>query len=123
MDEMFNRLNRIYPDSSFVLISKYNPENWKTQPYDSSLDKKAALNRWKSNPLTYDEACEKIEEGYRIGWVVPEGMCVVDIDNKDDERSQEYITKILEKFEVSYSYNDTFHGMHIVFRDPSKLIK
>ena len=123
MDEMFNRLNRIYPNSSFVLISKYNPENWKTQPYDSSLDKKAALNRWKSNPLTYDEACEKIEEGYRIGWVVPEGMCVVDIDNKDDERSQEYITKILEKFEVSYSYNDTFHGMHIVFRDPSKLIK
>ena len=55
MDEMFDRLNRIYPDSKFVLISKYNPEHWKNQEYDSSLDKKAALNKWKSNPLTYEE--------------------------------------------------------------------
>ena len=43
MDEMFDRLNRIYPNSKFVLISKYNPYNWTGQEYDSSLDKKAAL--------------------------------------------------------------------------------
>ena len=123
MDEMFDRLNRIYPNSKFVLISKYNPEHWKTQEYDSSLDKKAALNKWKSNPLNYEEALAKIDEGYRIGWVVPRGFCVVDIDNKDDERAQEYIERLLEKFEVTYSYNYTFHGMHILFRDPSESIK
>ena len=54
MDEMFDRLNRIYPDSKFVLISKYNPEHWKNQEYDSSLDKKAALNKWKSKGMIND---------------------------------------------------------------------
>lgn len=117
MDEMFERLCRIYPDSKFVLIPKYDPEKWADKEYDSSNDNKAALNKWKSKP--YDSIAIKgyIEEGYRVGWVVPRGYCVIDIDNKEDPRTQEYLLRLLEKFEVKYSYNFTFHGIHLLFRD------
>ena len=117
MDENFARLNRIYPNSKFVLISPFDKERWSKEKYDSSFDNKAALNRWKTKPLSYDEACEALEQGNRIGWVVPEGYVVIDIDNKDDPRSQDVINKILDKFEVMRSYNYTNHGMHILFKE------
>lgn len=123
MDENFERLNRIYPNGKYALIPKYNPEQWKDKEYDSAFDNKASINRWKTNPLNYLEACNKINEGYRIGWIVPKGFVVVDIDNKDDERSQEYIQNIMTKFEVKYSYNYTSRGMHLLFKDPSEQIK
>lgn len=123
MDENLARLNRIYPNSSFVLISKYNPEQWKDREYDSKFDNKAPLNKWNSKPLSYEEAQAKAEEGFRIGWVVPSNMCVVDIDNNDNPESQSKIEYILKKFEVKYSYNKTFRGMHFVFQDNSGQIK
>lgn len=123
MDEMLARLNRIYPNSAYVLIPKYNQAQWADREYDSKLDAKAAINRWNTKPLSYEEAQAKAEEGYRIGWVVPKGYVVVDIDNTDDERSQEYVEKILKKFEVKYSYNYTSRGMHCLFKDKSEQIK
>ena len=123
MDENLARLNRIYPNSKFVLISPFDKERWSKEKYDSSFDNKAALNRWKTKPLSYDEACAALEQGNRIGWVVPEGYVVIDIDNKDDPRSQDVINKILDKFEVMRSYNYTNHGMHILFKDPTRQIK
>lgn len=123
MDENLARLNRIYPNSKFVLISPFDKERWSKEKYDSSFDNKAALNRWKTKPLSYEEACDALEQGNRIGWVVPEGYVVIDIDNKDDPRSQDVINKILDKFEVMRSYNYTNHGMHILFKDPTRQIK
>lgn len=123
MDEMLARLNRIYPNGKYVLIPKYNPEQWVDREYDSSYDNKAAMNKWKSKPLTYSEAQAAVENGMRVGWVVPKGMVVVDIDNKDDNRSQTYVKRILKKFEAEYSYNYTSKGIHCLFRDPSESIK
>lgn len=123
MDEMLARLNRIYPNSSYVLIPPYNPDQWKDREYDSAFDNKAAINRWKTNPLSYDEAQLEVEKGNRIGWVVPKNYVIIDIDNKDDPRSQQYVEKILNKFEVKYSYNYTSKGMHILFQDPTGQIK
>ena len=123
MDKMFERLNRIYPNSKYVLIAPYNADLWKDVEYDSSLDNKAPLNRWKSNPYSYEQISKYIEDGYRVGWVVPKGYVVVDIDNKDNKLSQQYLEKLLKKFEVKYSYNYTFHGMHILLRDQSEQIK
>ena len=123
MDEMLARLNRIYPNSGYVLVSPYNSEQWKDREYDSAFDTKAPLNRWKSNPLSYEEALIEVEKGNRSGWVVPKNYVVVDIDNKDDSRSQQFIEKILTKFEVKYSYNYTSKGIHILFQDPSGQIK
>lgn len=123
MDEMLARLNRIYPNGKYVLIPKYNPEQWVDREYDSAYDNKAAMNKWKSKPLTYSEAQAAVENGMRVGWVIPKGMVVVDIDNKDDDRSQTYVERILKKFEVEYSYNYTSKGIHCLFRDPTETIK
>lgn len=123
MDDMLARLNRIYPNSSYVLIPKYVEEQWKAREYDSQFDNKSALTKWKSKPLNYEDAQEAVEKGYRIGWVVPGNMCVVDVDNKDHPESQKKIEAILKKFEVKYSYNKTFRGMHFVFQDSSGMIK
>lgn len=123
MDDMLARLNRIYPNSSYVLIPKYNPDQWKDRKYDSAFDTKGAMNKWKSTPLSYEKAQEAVEKGFRIGWVVPKNMCVIDIDNHDNPESQEYVEKILEKFEVKYSYNYTSRGIHLLFQDPTGNIK
>lgn len=123
MDENLARLNRIYPNSGFVRIAPYRPEQWEDREYDSSFDNKAPLNRWKSKPMSYEEAQAAVSIGERIGWIVPKGYVVVDIDNKDDERSQYYLEKLLRKFEVNYSYNYSSRGMHILFQDPSNEIK
>ena len=123
MDKNLERLNKIYPNCKYVLIPKYDAERWAGKEYDSSFDNKAALNRWNTNPLSYEEAQMALSEGYRIGWVVPKGYVVVDIDNVDDERAQGYIEKLLDKFEVKYSYNYTSKGMHILFTDTKANIK
>lgn len=123
MDENLARLERIYPNGKYVLISPYKKEDWEGRKYDSKLDNKAALNRWKTAPLKYDEAQEAISRGNRIGWIVPKGYVVIDIDNDDDPRSQEYFENLLKKFEVNYSYNYTSRGIHILFQDPSMSIK
>ena len=123
MDENLARLERIYPDSKYVKIQKYNADFWKDRPYDSHLDEKAALNRWNKNPLSYEEAQQALEEGYRVGWIVPPGYVVVDIDNEDHPKSQICIENILRKFECKYSYNYTSRGIHILFTDNEGRIK
>lgn len=123
MDEMLARLNRIYPNCGYVAIPAYKPELFEGKKYDSSFDTKAAINRWNSKPLSYEEAQDWLSKGNRIGWVIPKGYVVVDIDNKDDPMSQHYLEKLLEKFEVAYSYNYTSKGIHLLFRDPSEQIK
>lgn len=123
MDEKLAKLNKIYPNCGYVRIAPYDPKQWEGKTYDSSFDTKAALNRWKAKPLTYEEAQEAVERGERIGWIVPKNYVIIDIDNKDDARAQEYVEKILDKFEVKYSYNFTSKGMHILFQDPTGTIK
>lgn len=123
MDKMLERLERIYPNGRYVLVPKFIPEQWEGRDYDSKFDQKQPLNKWQSKPLSYDEAQQKAEEGYRIGWVVPDGMCVVDIDNSTNEYDESKVLHILEKFEVKYNYNKTFRGVHLLFTDPTHQIK
>lgn len=123
MNEQLAKLNRQYPNSSFVLIPKYDPSAWENKKYDSHLDFKAAMNKWKSNPLDIDDAQKAAEEGFRIGWVVPKGHVIVDVDNVDDDQAQECIEKLLEKWEVHYSYNYTSRGIHMLFKDSTCNIK
>ena len=123
MDENLARLNRIYPNSGYVEITAYNEDLFKDKKYDSSFDSKVAVNRWKTNPLNYDEAQKLLSEGKRIGWIIPKGYVVIDIDNKDDARAQMYLEKLLNKFEVKYSYNYSSKGIHLLFKDPTENIK
>ena len=123
MDQNLARLNRIYPNCGYVKIPPYVPSQWENREYDSAFDTKAAMNRWKTNPMSYEEAQEAISQGFRVGWIVPKGYVIVDIDNKDDERAQEYLERLLDKFEVKYSYNYTSKGIHLLFRDPDEHLK
>ena len=123
MDENLARLNRIYPNCGYVSIPAYNSSQWEGREYDSSFDTKGSTTRWKSKPLSYEDAQAEVAKGNRIGWIVPKNFVIVDVDNKDDPRSQECIEKLLRKFEVKCSYNYTSKGIHLLFQDPTGTIK
>lgn len=123
MDKNLERLEKIYPNSKYVLIEAYNPSIFENIQYDSNLDSKATKTRWKTSPLNYEKAQEALENGDRVGWIIPEGYVVVDVDNKDNPNTQKYLEKLLHKFEVKYSYNYTSKGIHILFRDNTRSIK
>lgn len=117
MDKMLARINQLYPNSDFVQIRKYDPTAWEGIEYDSKLENKAPLTQWKTNALTYEQALLFVEKGYRIGWIVPEGYVVVDIDNEDHAESSSNVERILHQMNIKYSYNRTSRGVHFLFKD------
>lgn len=120
---MLERFNTIFPNCGYVQIGKYSEEAWKVSGYDSRQDNKAPMNKWKSNPYNFEEAKLLVEHGYRIGWIVPEGYVVVDIDNEDHAESSACIERILSELGVKYCYNRTSRGIHLIFKDPHLSIK
>lgn len=121
--DYLKRLGSIYKGSKFCKIPRYDFKRFEEEAYDSSKDEKGAITNWSRKPLTLDEAIKAVDDGFRIGWIVPKGICVVDIDNKEEPLTEEYVTKILKAFEIKYSYNKSFHGIHIIFRDEQERIK
>lgn len=119
MDEMLARVNQLYPNCGYVKIAKYDQNIWNGREYDSKLDSKAPLNKWRTSPLSYNEAQRAVEEGYRIGWIVPAGYVIVDIDNEDHPESSSVIERLLNKLGIEYSYNRTSRGVHFLFKDKS----
>lgn len=115
--ENLKRLNEIFPKSTYVKISKYDPAKWEDIDYDSKFDDKSPLTRWKTNPLDFEQAYAAAQEGYRIGWIIPEGYVCVDIDNEDNENSSDCVERILFDLKMHYSYNRTFRGLHLIFKD------
>lgn len=117
MDTMLERLNTLFPKSHFVHIKKYDAKFWENREYDSRLDNKAPLTQWRTSPLSYEQAVKLVEKGQRIGWIVPEGYAVVDVDNEDCPESSFYLERILNENNVKYAYNRSSRGVHFVFRD------
>ena len=117
MDEMLARVNQLYPNCGYVQIRPYDPEAWLNKDYDSRLENKAPMTQWRTSPLTYEQAVKYAERGYRIGWIVPEGYVVVDVDNEDHPDSSAHVERILNELQIPYSYNRTSRGVHFLFRD------
>lgn len=117
MDEMLARVNQLYPNCGYVQIRKYDAELWEGKEYDSRLENKAPMTQWRTSPLTYEQAVKYAERGFRIGWIVPEGYVVVDVDNEDHPESAARVEQILNELNISYSYNRTSRGTHFLFRD------
>lgn len=117
MDENLLRLNKLFPNCGYVQIRKYEPELWRNREYDSRLENKAPMTQWRTSPLTFQQACEYAERGFRIGWILPEGYVCVDVDNEDNEESSAYIERILIDNNVKYAYNRTSRGVHFFFQD------
>ena len=117
MDEMLARVNQLYPNCGYVQIRPYDTELWEGKEYDSRMENKAPMTQWRTSPLTFEQAAKYAEKGYRIGWIVPEGYVVVDVDNEDHPESAYYVEKILNALDIPYSYNRTSRGTHFLFRD------
>lgn len=117
MDEMLVRLNALYPNSSYVQIRPYDIELWAGKEYDSRMENKSPLTQWRTSPLTFEQAVKYTDKGYRIGWIVPEGYVIVDIDNEDHVESSARVERILNELGLSYSYNRTSRGVHFLFKD------
>lgn len=117
MDEMLARINQLYPNCGYVQIRPYDPELWENKEYDSRLESKAPMTQWRTSPLTFEQAVKYAERGYRIGWIVPEGYCVVDIDNEDHPESSAYVERILNELGIPHAYNRSSRGVHFLFRD------
>ena len=117
MDEMLARVNKLYPNCGYVQIRPYDPELWENKEYDSRLESKAPMTQWRTSPLTFEQAVKYAERGYRIGWIVPEGYCVVDVDNEDHPESSAYVERILNELGIPYAYNRSSRGVHFLFRD------
>lgn len=114
---MLTRLNQLYPNCGYVQIRPYDEEFWKGKSYDSTFENKSPLTQWRTSPLTFEQAEKFAEKGYRIGWIIPEGYVVVDIDNEDNPESAGRVKHILDDLEIPYSYNLTSRGIHFLFRD------
>jgi putative DNA primase/helicase len=117
MDKMLARINELYPNCGYVQIRKYDPTAWEGIEYDSKLENKAPLTQWKTSALSYEQAQKYAEQGWRIGWIIPEGYVVVDIDNEDHPESSARVERILHSQNIRYSYNRTSRGVHFFFKD------
>ena len=117
MDEMLARVNQLYPNCGYVQIRAYDAELWEGKEYDSRMENKAPMTQWRTSPLTYEQAVRYAEKGHRIGWIVPEGYVVVDVDNEDHPDSAAHVERILNELGIKYSYNRTSRGVHFLFKD------
>jgi putative DNA primase/helicase len=117
MDEMLTRINQLYPKCGYVQIRKYDAELWEGKEYDSKFENKSPLTQWRTTPLTFEQAEKYTNAEFRIGWIVPEGYVVVDVDNEDCESSADCIKNILTELDIKFSYNYTSRGIHFLFKD------
>lgn len=112
-------LNRLFPNGKYVKIARYDDSAWVGMEYNSKYDQKRPLTVWKDHPLSYEEAESLANDGWRIGWVVPEGYCCVDIDNEDSTESSSVVERILADNGVKCCYNRSSRGVHFIFEDPT----
>lgn len=122
MDNGLSRLNSIYPNGGYVRISKYDPTQWVDREYDSHFDSKQPVDgtSWQRNPMSYDEAQQAAADGYRIGWIVPNGLVVIDVDTESESQK---VFEIFKMYGAKFSYNRTSRGTHFIFTDRSCTIE
>ena len=58
MEEMLHTINKLYPNSGYVQIRKYDEDLWANREYDSKFENKAPLTQWRTQPLTFEQACK-----------------------------------------------------------------
>lgn len=116
MNTELSRLNSIYPNGSYVRIEKYDPTQWVNKEYDSHFDSKKPVDgvSWQRYPLSFEEAQQAVNDGYRIGWIVPTGLVVIDVDSESESKK---VFEILRMYGAKFSYNHSSRGTHFIFTD------
>jgi len=123
--ELLDWIDLHFPNSKYVLVPPYVKEKWEGREYNSAEDNKAPLNSFLKAPYNIKQAKGYADLNYRIGWVAPLGVVIVDIDNKDLEGTNledAAFTNALFKKEIKPPMFKTSPGVHYVFTDKSKKI-
>lgn len=118
----FERFVELFPKAKFVKLAPFDEK----ELTDETIRKqnKAPINgRGIKNPLNVGEARNWIQDGGRVGWVVPKNYIVIDIDNHDHPKSAATLEKILYVKGVKFWSNETKRGIHFIFKNDSDVMK
>lgn len=110
----FDIFCEIFPKATFVKIAPFNEEELVNEVVRKA--NKQPLNSLK-DPLNIAQAKNWVSHGGRLGWIVPKGYIVIDIDNKDHIRSSEVVEKLLNNHSVKYYSNYSKQGTHFIFKN------
>jgi len=110
----FDIFCEIFPKATFVKIAPFNEEELVNEVVRKT--NKQPLNSLK-DPLNIAQAQNWVTHGGRLGWIVPKGYMVIDIDNKDHIRSSEITEKLLDNHSVKYYSNYSKQGTHFIFKN------
>lgn len=110
----------LFPKATYVKIAPYNEEEAVNEVVRKT--NKQPLNSLK-DPLNNAQAQNWVSHGGRLGWIVPKGYIVIDIDNKDHIRSSEVIEKLLDNHSVKYYSNYSKQGTHFIFKNIDKVMQ
>lgn len=116
----FDTFCSYFPKAQFVKVVPFHED----ELYDESIrrDHKKPLNSLK-DPLNIAQAMNWVSRGGRLGWIVPKGMIVIDIDNKDNPRSAEVLENILNNHSIKYASNKSKQGTHFIFHNVHDIMK
>ena len=106
MTPEFEKFNRIFPDSQYRKIH----EQYVGTDRELYQAAKAPISR---QICSFDDLRDW---SGRVGWVIPRGFIVVDIDNK---AAADAVIRIVEGENVNCCVNRGLHGAHFIFRTSS----
>lgn len=117
----FTKFCELFPNAKFAKIKKFDEIELSNQ--NARREAKKPLNRWKTQPLNVEKAKEWIEQGGRVGWIVPKDYIVIDVDNNDHPKSAYMLYKILSTQKVKFWMNKTNKGSHFIFKNISNALE
>jgi len=118
----FNKFCELFPKAKFVKLARFNEE----ELYDENTrksNKKPIDGRGIDHPLNVGEAKNAVEDGYRVGWIVPNNYIVIDIDNKDNPKSAITLEKVLYTKDAKFWSNESKQGTHFIFKNTEEVMK
>lgn len=115
----FKKFCELFPKAEFVKVTPFNEEELVDETTRNT--NKRPLNSIK-DPLNTAQAENWISRGGRLGWIVPKGYIVIDIDNKDHKDSAKVVDKLLHNHSIAYASNISKQGTHFIFHNVSEIM-
>ena len=117
-----NKFCELFPKSKFVKIAPFNEQEL-TDETIRKANKAPIDGRGLKNPLNIGEAQNWATDGGRLGWIVPKGYIVIDIDNKDNPKSAITLEKVLYIKGIKFWSNESKQGTHFIFKNTEEVMK
>lgn len=118
----FNRFCELFPKAKFVKLPRFDEEELHDED-TRKKNKRPIDGRGIDHPLNVGEAKNAVTDGYRVGWIVPNNIIVIDIDNKDSPKSAVTLEKVLYTKGVKFWSNESKQGTHFIFKNTEDVMK